>query len=178
MTIQNITAQTGSPFAQDPAISLKFLLGADNTTTPAGQWGSAGASSSLPLISTVNIDTKWGPSGMHNRILIENFPRIVKYQVIGGVRTRTWDIKRVQVWCDTKNAVQNKWLIEEEIKRIVNGFKLGLQSVGIDEMIFERGFEDIEIEEPGVSGEVGKGGYLARSDCLIKLIYDEILVTS
>jgi hypothetical protein len=96
MTIQNVTAQTNTPFTQDPAISLKNILGGDSTSSPAGQYGSAGASSSLPLIATVNIDTKWGPNKSHNRILIENMPRLVTYQVLGGGRTRTDAIQNMQ----------------------------------------------------------------------------------
>lgn len=174
--VQLVTAQTGEPFSQDPAISLKNLLGASSSTTPPGLYGSTGASASLPVSSTVNVDTKWGPSGLHNRILITNLPRLVTHTTLGGGRIRTEDYKSVQVWCDTSGAINRKWLIEEEIRRIIEGNKLALQSVGIDEIYLFKGFGDIDVNEMGQEGDgVQRGGFLARSSCIVKMIYDEIV---
>lgn len=172
---QLVTAQTGTPMPQDPAISLKFLLQTSDLTDPIGQWGSTGANPSLPAAAAVNVDTKWGPSGMHNKILIENMPRLTEYQQLGGARIRTTDVKRVQVWCDTLNAVTNKWLIEEEIRRLIMANKLGFKAVGIDEVLLMQGFQDIDVSGmDGDADQVQRGGYLARSYCLVKMIYDEI----
>ena len=174
--MQLITAQTGAPFTQDPAISLKNLLGTNATSTPPGQYGGTGSNPSLPAASAINVDTKWGPTGLHNRILIENMPRMVTRQTLGGGRIRTEDYKRVQVWCDTSGAINRKWLIEEEIRRIIEGNKLGLQSVGIDEIYLDRGFQDIDTNEMGAEGsEVQRAGFIARSSCIVKMIYDEIV---
>lgn len=150
-----------------------------NTDRPISSFGEYGrspdANTNLPSANAISVDIIWGPSPMHNRILIENMPRLVEYEQLGGARTRTYDIKRVQVWCDAMGAVNRKWLIEEEIRRIIANFKLALQPFGIDEIRMKQNFQDIEVTDMADQSNQagGRSGYLARSYCLVQMIYDE-----
>lgn len=166
------TAQTGSPLTQDPSISLKNMLAGDGSTTPAGLWGSTGASGSLMPAAQVRFDTKFGRYDLHNMVIVEKMPVKHYEQSLGMQRFRINEVKRVQIWCDTKSSLNNRWLVEQECFRIINGNPLYLQGVGIDWIeatdlnpIPTRGMDQ-------QADNAEREDTLARSYFLVKMIYD------
>ena len=169
-------AQTGAPFTQDPAISLMNMLNGDPTSSPVGLWGSTGASASLPAYTLVRFDTKYSRYDKHILVIVERMPFTFEQQTLGMTRFRVTENRRIQIWCDTNQARNNRWLTEQELFRIINANPLYLQGNGID-YIYTDGQGVISTSDvTDTSREVGTELTLVKSYLNVKMVYDVIKV--
>lgn len=106
-----------------------------------------------------------------NFVIIENMPKIIKPQILGKGRTRTEDVKRLQIYCVGHSSKNNKWLMERHIDSLINGNPTGLNADGIDRMELS---EFVEIEPSADNPKApGLPTTIARSRALVILTYDQ-----
>ena len=116
-------AQLGTAFTQDPSISLKNYL-STNWSTVTGY--------TVPISNAVRFDTKFSNMSGENFVVIENMPQTIKPQILGKGRTRTQDVKRIQILCIGHSSINNRWSMEQHIDSLINGNPLGMITDGID----------------------------------------------
>lgn len=90
---------------------------------------------SAPAKTSVNFDTKMARLEKENHVIITRMPKASKHELLGGGRRRYTDVKRVQVICTGHSALNNRYLIEQELEDIINANIRGMQTTyGIDEI--------------------------------------------
>ena len=126
MTYKLINSRLGAVIP-DPSISFDTWLTA-NWATVTGY--------TVPAISAIKIDTKFGSTkGFFNYIIIEEMPKKITPQIVGGSRYVNIEVKRVQILCIGTTAKVTKWNIERHIESLVNGNPTDMQTTyGIDWM--------------------------------------------
>ena len=90
----------------------------------------------VPAITAIKVDTKFGSTkGFFNYIIIEEMPKKITPQIVGGSRYVNMEVKRIQIMCIGTTAKVTKWNIEKHIESLVNGNPTGMQTTyGIDWM--------------------------------------------
>lgn len=88
----------------------------------------------VPLKTAIKFDTKFGSGkGFYNFILVEEMPKRISPQIIGGSRYTNEETKRVQIMCIGTTAKTTKWNIERHLESIINGNLTAMQGTyGID----------------------------------------------
>src|SRR5689334_5519983 len=95
-----------------------------------------------PVAAAINFDTKWSRLDKLNHVIVEKMPNQITPQTLGASRSRFTDYYRIQVYCTGFSAINNKYNIEQEIQRIIQGNVTGIQTVnsvatGIDFILME-----------------------------------------
>lgn len=158
-------AQLGTAFTTDPAISLKNYL-KDNWATVTGY--------TPPLATAIRFDTKFGNMSGENFVVIENMPQTIKPQTLGKSRTRTNDVKRIQILCIGHSSINNRWHIEQHIDSLINANPRGMVTDGIDQIAVDE-FVLLENSSDNTLAP-GETTVRSRSRALCTLIYDKIRV--
>lgn len=139
-----------------------------------------------PGADSIVFDTKFGSKTGMNYVIIEKMPTMMEYQVLGGSRTRFVDTYRIQTFCIGFASINAKFLIEQEIQRIINGSALGIQTVTINGTATNTGIEWAEIEsftEISTYNDVQitqnmmpkEPSTRARSYAIVHLYYDKVV---
>jgi len=170
-----VPARINAVFPIDPQIVLKNYI--------RQNWGT-GNITGLPASDSVGMDTKWGAPNMLNKeqaILVEKMPKHIEAQVLGGSRSTYVDSYRVQIYCRGHSARNNKYLMEQEIERIINGDSKAIQTVnntatGID-WAWCSDFNEILVQNDAkvAQGTIGFGidSTAARSSAIVEFHYDK-----
>ena len=158
-------AQTSAAFTQDPAISLMNYL-KNNWTTVTGY--------TVPQVTAIRFDTKFGNMSGENFVIIENMPQTIKPQILGKGRTRTLDVKRIQILCIGHSSINNRWNMEQHIDSLINGNPLALTTNGID--IVELSDFTVLENTPDNTMDPAQTTVRSRSKATCTLTYDKYRV--
>ena len=151
----------------DPSISFDTWLTA-NWATVTGY--------TVPAITAIKIDTKFGSTkGFFNYIIIEEMPKKITPQIVGGSRYVNMEVKRIQILCIGTTAKVTKWNMERHIESLVNGNPTGMQTTyGIDWIQLTE-FNEIptsETDQTITNLQPNTGFQKARSTTLITLRWE------
>lgn len=163
-----VTAQTGEAFSTDPVVSL-FTYLSDNWDQDTGY--------NPPASNLIKFDSKFGlATGFYNYVIVERMPSKDTDLTLGRARKRIFDYFRVQVFCQGKSAINNRWNMEMHIRSIIDANPTALRTSGIDEMGITA-FTTIVTENSGdadVTNRIPstKGNWISRSRATCEMIYD------
>ena len=166
MTYKLINSRLGAVIP-DPSISFDTWLSANWTTTTGY---------TVPALSAIKVDTKFGSiKGFFNYIIIEEFPKKITPQMVGGSRYTNIEVKRIQILCIGTTAKVTKWNMERHIESLVNGNPTGMQTTyGID-WIQLTDFNEIptsETDDTITNLQPNTGFQKARSTALVTLRWE------
>jgi len=160
-TWQNTSS--GAALAQDPSITLKNFI-------------ETGYTIGTPAKATVYFDTKFARLDKPNAIIVENMPITIRTQTLGSNREEIDNVKRVQVYCNSKSAKNHRWLIEQHILDIINTNKTGMSANGIKWAKIET-FQEIVMQADGDTNTPQIASTeISRSFAMVRLRYENILV--
>lgn len=154
------TAQTGQPFDTDPAISLKTYL--------FDSW-----SLSNPTSDQITFDTKFANMARLNNIIIKPLITSMTPQTLGPSRYHYTARFNIHIVCQGHSAKNNKFLIEQEVQRIIAPNPTGLNSAGIDIITID---DFREIENPQTGPTMTQNYTVARSIASVTMLYDMVVV--
>lgn len=150
------------PFSTDPAISIKNYL--QNNYSLLN-----------PPAASITFDTKFANMAKQNAVIVKPVSLTMPPVVLGAVRYRYTANYRLQVYCTGHSAKNNKFLIEQEIERILKTNVNALNADGIEEIILDS-FAEIETNFDGVNKTTADTSLVARSTAAITAVYDKVVV--
>jgi len=151
---------------QDPAITLKNYISTN--------WASFVSGVTPPLAATILFDTKFSRLDKANFVIIEPMPGDTESQVIGNGRYVYDDVRRIQIFCNSKTAFNDRWLMERHITNLINANMLGMQAQGIIWAMIDK-FEEIRMQPEAKTNipEI-QSTSIARSFAFILLRYEDV----
>lgn len=168
MTRNYIDAQLGAILSTDPVVTLFNYL-KTNWTQATGY--------APPDVTKIKFDSKFGlKTGFYNYVIVERMPTKEVDLTLGRVYKRIYDNMRMQIFCQSKSAINDRWNTEMHIRSIIDANPIALRSSGIDEVsisAFEpiitdyQGDTDITKRVPATAGM-----WISRSKASVQLIYD------
>lgn len=156
----------GTPLAQDPAITLKNYIQTN--------WDTYSSGVTPPTAAKILFDTKFSRLDKANFVIIEPMPGDTESQVIGNGRYVYDDVRRIQIFCNSKSSYNDRWLMERHITNLINANMLGMQAQGIIWAMIDK-FEETRMQPESKTNipEI-ESTLIARSWAFILLRYEDI----